>query len=82
MTQMQTDKDQELKSGFVKIIDEKVADNLSVNYGFSYITEQINCGQTVYVFENSDALQSVLGELVYSSYSEGVPIVYCSSLCF
>ncbi len=69
------------KITFIKILDERVA-KLLENGGFSYITEKINDGQTVYVFEETPDLTWLIERLFNGTKYQDTVIVKDNSLHF
>ena len=65
----------------IKILDKRVADTL-LNGGFFYVEEIINNKQTVYVFQDTKELRSVLKQIEGSGEFEDVVIVEDDALCF
>lgn len=65
----------------IKILDKRVADTL-LNGGFFYVEEIINNKQTVYVFQDTEELRSVLKQIEGSGEFEDVVIVEDDMLCF
>lgn len=65
----------------IKILDKRVADTL-LNGGFFYVEEIINNKQTVYVFQDTEELRSVLKQIEGSGEFEDVVIVEDDTLCF
>lgn len=71
----------ENKISFIKILDEQVA-KLLENGGFSYITEKINDGQTVFVFEETPDLTALIARLFDGTKYQDAIIVKDNSLHF
>ena len=65
----------------IKILDKRVADTL-LNGAFFYVEEIINNKQTVYVFQDTEELRSVLKQIEGSGEFEDVVIVEDDALCF
>lgn len=65
----------------IKILDKRVADTL-LNGGFFYVEEIINNKQTIYVFQDTEELRSVLEQIEGSGEFEDVVIVEDDTLCF
>lgn len=65
----------------IKILDKRVADTL-LNGGFFYVEEIINNNQTIYVFQDTEELRSVLEQIEGSGEFEDVVIVEDDTLCF
>ena len=63
----------------IKILDEQIAGTLQFS-GFSYMQEQINNEQTLYVFEETPELLEILGE-IKGEFGEAV-IISDTSLSF
>ena len=73
--------DKDTRINFIKIFDEQVAKTLECG-GFSYITERINDGQTLFVFEETPDLVELIKRLYDGTKFQETVIVRDSSLHF
>lgn len=69
------------KKKYIKIFDKKIAEIIESG-GFLYMKEKINDNQTVYVFDEDEAIYEILNQLREDGNYQEITYITEESLCF